>query len=292
MTAQVPSRDPRRDTYIASGFVLASCVSLQFGAALAVQLFPSVGVWGMTTLRLLIAGVLMMIVVRPRMGAWTWKQWRSILLFAFSLAGMNGLFYAGIATVPLGPAVAIEFLGPLILTAVLSRHWREGLWIVLALGGMALFFVDGMTGGDTLDPLGVAFILGAAAFWALYILAGAKAGQRVQGAGGLSVAVLLGGVLVSPLGLPTAVPAIGADPSLLLLALPAALLASVIPYSLEFAAMRRLPKPVFGILLALEPVVAAAAGFLLLGQNITALGIGAVSMVVAASVGATLTARR
>ncbi|WP_233548872.1 EamA family transporter [Galactobacter valiniphilus] len=142
-----------------------------------------------------------------------------------------------------------------------------------------------------LDPLGLVFILVAGLFWALYILASERAGRKVEGAGGLAVAVTIAAVLVAPFGLSGAVPAVVADPSLLLLALPAALLASVIPYSLEFAALRRLPKPVFGILLSLEPAVAALAGFLLLGQGMSVLGACAVALVVAASIGSTLGAR-
>lgn len=285
------ARDPRRATAYSALLVLASCASLQFGAALAFQLFPVVGSWGMTALRLGLAAIILLIVIRPKVRAWNRKQWMAILLFGLSLAGMNGFFYAGIETVPLGPAVAIEFMGPLVLTAILSRRLREGLWIVLALGGMALFFLDDMLGESTLDPVGVGYILAAGAFWAFYILAGQRAGVQVPGAGGLAIAVSIAAICVLPFGAPTVFPAIGADPSLLLIALPAALLASVIPYSLEFAAMRRLPKPVFGILLSLEPAVAGLAGFLLLHQAISPLGILAMALVVAASAGSTLTAR-
>ncbi|WP_394161855.1 EamA family transporter [Galactobacter valiniphilus] len=291
MTPLPPARDPRRATATAALLVLGSCISLQFGAALAYQLFPAVGAWGMTTLRLGLAAIVLLLVVRPRVRSWTRSQWLATAAFGAALAGMNGFFYWGISTVPLGPAVAIEFLGPLVLTAVLSRGIREWAWLIPAMIGMGLFAVDHLRGVSHLDPLGLVFILVAGLFWALYILASERAGRKVEGAGGLAVAVTIAAVLVAPFGLSSAVPAVVADSSLLLLALPAALLASVIPYSLEFAALRRLPKPVFGILLSLEPAVAALAGFLLLGQGMSVLGACAVALVVAASIGSTLGAR-
>lgn len=232
--------DRRKSTLSAALLVLGSSVSLQFGAALAYQLFPHVGAWGMNSLRLGIAALVLLLVVRPKAWRWTRRQWLGVLLFGVSLALMNGFFYAGIERVPLGTAVAIEFMGPLILTAVLARRWREGVWILLALAGMALFFVDSLT-GTALDPLGVGFILIAASAWAAYILVGQRIGQSLPGSQGLAGGLVVAAVLMMPLGLPTALPALIVDPSLLLIAIPASLLASLIPYSLEFAAMKRLP---------------------------------------------------
>lgn len=280
----------RKATVGAALLVLGSSVSLQFGAALAFMLFPHVGAWGMNSLRLGIAALVLLVVVRPKAWRWTKRQWIGVVLFGVSLALMNGFFYAGIERVPLGTAVAIEFMGPLILTAVLARRWREGIWILLALGGMALFFVESLT-GTPLDPVGVGFILIAAAAWAAYILVGQRIGQSLPGSQGLAGGLVVAALLMMPIGLPTALPALVGDPTLLLIAIPASLLASLIPYSLEFAAMKRLPKPVFGILLSLEPAVATLAGFLLLSQAPSLLGLLAVALVVSASAGSTLTAR-
>ncbi|CAH0201417.1 Threonine/homoserine exporter RhtA [Microbacterium sp. Bi121] len=273
--------------------VVGSCLSLPFGAAVAAQLFPALGAWGVTSLRIGLAAVLLLVFVRPRVRGWTRRQWGAAVLFGVSLAGMNGFFYAGIERVPLGPAVAIEFLGPLILAAVLTRRLLDGMWVGIALIGMALLGLDGMLGAEPLDLLGVFFILIAAGFWVFYIRMSARVGEAIPGSGGLVVGLLVASVLLLPVGIPT-VAAVGAsgDMSLLLLALLTAVLSSVIPYSFELAALRRLPQRVFGVLLSLEPAFATLAGWLVLGQSATPLKLLAIGLVVAASVGTALGARR
>jgi inner membrane transporter RhtA len=271
--------------------IVGSCVSLQFGAALAVQLFPELGSWGVTALRLSIAAIVLVCVVRPAVLRWSRAQWMSVLAFGVALAGMNGFFYAALARIPLGPAVAIEFLGPLVLAAVLTRRVIDLTWVGIALVGMALLGIDGARGEDALDPLGVVFALVAAAFWALYVRTSARAGSLIPGLGGLAMALAVASVLLLPFGVPAAA-ASAVDPRLLLLALGTALLGSVIPYALELMALRRLPQRVFGVLLSLEPVVAVIAGWLLLGQQAGPVRLVAIALVVAASVGVTLAARR
>ncbi|MDN3310936.1 EamA family transporter [Microbacterium oryzae] len=270
--------------------VLGSCVSLQFGAALAVQLFPALGSWGVTALRLTIAALLLLVVVRPRVRSWNRSQWLVVIAFGLSLTGMNGFFYAGLERIPLGTAVAIEFLGPLVLAAVLTRRLLDFAWVALALVGMALLGVDSAL-GVALDRLGVVFTLIAAVFWALYIRASARVGQLVPGMGGLAVALVVASVVLLPFGVPAA-EASFAQPHLLALAAGTALLASVVPYTLELLALRRLPQRVFGVLLSLEPVVASAAGWLMLSQEMSALRIVAVALVVVASIGTALAARK
>ncbi|MEV6601892.1 EamA family transporter [Actinoplanes sp. NPDC051346] len=264
--------------------VLGSCVSLQVGAALAAGLFPVTGSAGATLLRLGLAAGLLLALARPAVRAWQAHQWRAVLLLGLSLAGMNGFFYAAIARIPLGPAVTIEFLGPLTLAAVLSRRARDIGWVLVAAAGVAMLgFADGAAG---LDPIGVILVLIAAAFWALYILASSRAGAAVQGQGGLAVAMAVGALVLLPGG------AIGAEkaltsPHLLLVALGTGLLASVIPYTLEMSALRRLPERAFGILLSLEPAVAALAGWLLLAQPLSWVSATAMVVVVLASIGST-----
>jgi inner membrane transporter RhtA len=275
--------------------VLGSCTSFQFGAALATHLFPVTGAVGATLLRLGLAAIVLLAVTRPRVRGWSGAQWRSVILFGVSLAGMNGFYYAALARLPLSAAVTIQFLGPLTLSAALSRRWRDGCWIVLALlGVLTLGLADrhgsGSGGGGGLDPLGVAFALVSAAFWALYIVAGSRAGAAVPGRGGVAVAMTAGALVLLPFG------AVGAGhvagrPGPMLLALGVALLASVVPYTLEFAAMRRAPRRVFGILLSLDPALATLAGWLLLGQRSSPVAIAAVAVVITASVGSTLSAR-
>lgn len=271
--------------------VIGSCLSLPFGAAVAAQLFPVLGPWGVTSLRVAIAALLLLVIVRPRPRRWNGQQWMAAVLFGVSLAVMNGFFYAAIDRIPLGPAVAIEFLGPLILAAVLTRRLADAAWVGLALIGMVLLGVDGLIGAEPLDPLGVVFILIAAGFWAMYIRMSARVGTLIPGSGGLAVGLLVAALMLVPVGIPAAVTVSG-DMQLLLLAAITAVLSSVIPYSFELAALRRLPQRVFGVLLSLEPAFATLAGWLILGQSATPLRMLAIALVVAASVGATLGIRR
>ncbi|MGO2310470.1 MAG: EamA family transporter [Brachybacterium tyrofermentans] len=271
-------------------FILGSCISLQFGAALATQLFPELGPWGTTSLRLGIAALVLLVIVRPKLHRFTREQWIAVLLFGGAIGAMNGAFYASISRIPLGTAVAIEFLGPLAVSAVLSTRRTDLLWVVLALGGVSLFGLESLTGDTALDGIGVLFALIAAVFWGMYVLCSARVGRLVPGQDGLAVAMAVGALVVLPLGAPGAVAGL-VDLRLLGLAVGTALLASVLPYTLELAALRRLPRHVFGILLSLEPVIALFAGVLLIGQDATALRIAAALLVVGASVGITLTAR-
>ncbi|MGO4488517.1 EamA family transporter [Microbacterium sp. 2RAF4] len=271
--------------------VIGSCLSLPFGAAVAAQLFPVLGPWGVTSLRVAIAAVLLVVIVRPRPGKWTRPQWLAAVLFGVSLAAMNGFFYAAIDRIPLGPAVAIEFLGPLVLAAVLTRKVRDFAWVGIALLGMVVLGIDGLIGAEPLDPLGVVFILIAAGFWAMYIRMSARVGALIPGSSGLAMGLVVAAVLLIPVGIP-AVSTVAMDPQLLLLAAITAVLSSVIPYSFELAALRRLPQRVFGVLLSLEPAFATLAGWLILGQDATPLRMLAIALVIAASVGTTLGVRR
>jgi inner membrane transporter RhtA len=269
--------------------VLGSCTSLQVGAACAARLFPYIGSLSATFLRLLVAAVVLLLATRPRALRWQRGQWGAVVVFGLTLAGMNGSFYESIARIPLGTAVTIEFLGPLTVAAVLSRRLRDLTWVVLAAVGVCLL---GLTHGGTSGSLnagGVAFALLAGAFWAGYILASARVGALVPGQGGLAVAVTVGAVVLLPVGLSGALHVMG-SPRLALLAAGTGLLASVIPYSLELSALRRLPARVFGVLLSLEPAIAATAGWLLLNQDQGPWEWVAVAVVVAASAGSTLTA--
>lgn len=275
----------------AVAMILGSCVSLQFGAALAAQLFPALGSWGVTALRLGLAGIVLLLLVRPAVHRWHRSQWSAVLLFGLSLGAMNGSFYASISRIPLGTAVAIEFLGPLVLSAILSRRLADLACVALALAGVSLFGVESSLGLSALDPIGVMWALAAGVFWACYVLASAHVGTKVPGQGGLAVSVAIGALLLMPLGAHGVIGALE-EPRLLLLALGTALLASVIPYTLELSALRRLPRHVFSILLSLEPAIAMLAGLVLLAQPISAFGLAAVAFVIAASIGTTLAERR
>jgi inner membrane transporter RhtA len=270
--------------------VLGSCTSLQVGAALAMRLFPVIGAPGATLLRLALAAVVLVATVRPRVRDWRPAQWRAVLLYGISIAGTNAFFYAALSRLPLGAAVTIQFLGPLTLAAALSRRGRDAGWVLLAVIGVATLGLTGSRGGaahGSLDLAGVAFALVSAAFWALYIVAGSRASRAVPGRGGLAVAMSAGALVMAPFGAHGALRLAG-RPDLMAVALGMAVLASVVPYSLELAAMRRAPRRVFGILLSLEPAVATLAGWLLLGQHTAPVAIAAIVIVVGASLGSTL----
>lgn len=274
--------------------VLGSCTSLQVGAALATRLFPVAGATGTTLLRLGLAACALLVTTRPRVRGWTRGQWGAVACFGFSLGTMNGFFYASISRIPLGVAVTIEFLGPLTLAAVLSRRARDLGWVLLALVGVLVLGWAGHDGGGaggTLDMTGVLFALIAGGCWALYIVTGARAGAAVPGRGGLAVAMSVGALMLLPLGASGAVHAID-RPSSVLTAAGTAVAASIVPYTLELAALRRIPRNVFGILLSLEPAVAALAGWLLLSQGLGVPALVGIVATVVAGAGSALSGPR
>ena len=197
---------------------------------------------------------------------------------------MNAFFYVAISHIPLGTAVTIEFIGPLVLSAVLSHSIRDVLWVGLAMVGVGLFGVERLLGLSSLRPIGVVCALGAGLFWALYILAADNAGKKVTGTGIIAIVLLIGSLPSTPLGMANLF-MVATDAHLLLLAMGTAILASLVPYTLEFLALRRLPHCNFGFLLSMEPAVAATAGWLLLNQHMGVLRMIAVCLVVSACVG-------
>ncbi|WP_237186763.1 EamA family transporter [Rothia nasimurium] len=270
--------------------VIGSCISLQIGAAFAVQLFPQLGAWGVTTLRLGVAALVICALTRPRFWAWNLPQWIAVALLGASFAFMNGAFYHAIELLPLGLAVSVEFIGPLVLAAVLSRRLIDGLWIGLATIGMALIGVEKVFGAEHISTLGLAFALVAGFFWACYILASSRVGRLIDGAGGLGAALVIATFITLPFGGAGAAQAF-ADPGVLALAVGTGLLASVVPYTFELAALRRLPNNVFSILLSLEPGIAAVGGWLLLAQGTGPLRWTAILLLTVASMGITITSR-
>jgi inner membrane transporter RhtA len=262
--------------------VVGSILSVQFGAAIAKHLFGIVPPTAMVWLRLATSSIIFLLVARPRLHGRMGRDWAVALAFGVSLMTMNWAIYQSFARIPLGLAVTIEFLGPLGVAIAGSRRARDLLWVLLAGAGVALL---GFSPGR-LDPAGVGFALLAGLGWASYILLSAQTGRRWPGISGLAVASLVGGVaLAGP-----AVADAGArllDPLVLLLGVTVGLLSSVIPYSLELSALRRIPPRVFGILMSLEPAAAALAAMILLGEFLSGVQWLAMACVVAASVGAT-----
>ncbi|MFI0983757.1 EamA family transporter [Streptomyces exfoliatus] len=268
--------------------VVAGGLSVQFGSAVAVLLMPRAGALGVVTLRLVLAAAVLLIVCRPKVRGYSRADWGTIAAFGAAMAGMNVLFYQAADRIPLGAAVTLEVLGPLILSVVASRRLVNLLWAGLALGGLVLL---GGGGFDRLDPLGALFALAAGAMWAAYIVFSARTGRRFPQADGLALAMAFGAVLTLPLGIAEA----GGKllvPSTIGLALAVALMSSVLPYTLELLALRRLPAPTFAILMSLEPAIAAAAGFLILSQALSVTDAVAIALVIAASMGAVRTQSR
>ncbi|MEU3731200.1 EamA family transporter [Streptomyces sp. NPDC033538] len=267
------------------GLVLAGGLSVQFGAALAVSLMPRAGALGVVTLRLAVAAVVMLLVCRPRLRGYSRADWSTVVVFGIAMAGMNGLFYQAVDRIPLGPAVTLEVLGPLALSVFASRRAVNLVWAALALAGV---FLLGGGGFESLDPVGAAFALAAGVMWAAYIVFSARTGRRFPQADGLALAMAVGAVLFLPLGIAESGGKL-IEPSTLALGAGVALLSSVLPYTLELLALRRLPAPTFAILMSLEPAIAAAAGFLILDQALSATQSAAIALVIAASMGAVRT---
>ncbi|MFE2250206.1 EamA family transporter [Streptomyces lavendulae] len=278
---------PARGRFGPVALVVSAGVSVQFGAALAVTLMPRAGAAGVVTLRLAAAALVLLVVCRPKLRGYTRSDWGTVLAFGVAMAGMNGLFYQAIDRIPLGPAVTLEVLGPLVLSVIVSRRLVNLLWAGLALAGVVL--LSGHGGGGlgfgSLDPAGAAFAVGAGAMWAAYIVFSARTGRRFPQADGLALAMAVAAVLSLPLGVAQSGSAL-LVPSTLALGLGVAVLSSVLPYTLELLALRRLPAPTFAILMSLEPAIAASAGFLVLGQAMSVLDGLAIALVIAASMGA------
>jgi len=265
--------------------VLAAVVSVQFGGAMAALLLPLVGVVPSVALRLLLAAMVLMAMVRPRLRGRTRHDWWVVTWFAVTLVAMNLAFYGSLARLPLGVAVTIEFLGPLTLAALLSRRVSDGIAVAIALVGVVLISEVLTVGWADIDLVGVGLAATAGVGWAAYILASERTGARYTGLDGMAIAMAIGAVLVVGVS-----GVVGMDVDAVLqwkvlgLGLAVALLSSAIPYSLELLALRRLATAAFGVLLSLEPAAAAVPGLLVLGQTLDTPQISGMALVVLASI--------
>jgi inner membrane transporter RhtA len=272
----------RADRIPPTVLVLGGVASVQFGAAFAKTLFDEVGPGGAVWLRVLFAALILCALLRPSLRGRSAAHWRLILAYGFVLVAMNLTYYESLDRIPLGIAVTFEFVGPLGVAVAGSRHALDLLWVALAAAGILLLSNFGTA---DLDPVGVALALTAGGFWAAYILLAAGVGRAMPGSQPLALAMAAGTIMLMPVGvgqgggelLSVSVLAIGAA---------VAVLSSVIPYTLELEALRRMPANVFGVLMSLEPAAVSLAGFLVLGENLAAREIVAIGLVVAASAGA------
>jgi inner membrane transporter RhtA len=271
------------DSIPPSGLVLLAILSVQMGAGLAKNLFGQLPPSAVVFLRIAAGTLVLGLLVRPRLRGLSRGDLAVGTAFGVTLGLMNLSFYEALARLPMGITVAIEFLGPLSVAVAASRRRLDLLWVLLAATGIALLAPWGEA--SRLSWIGIAFALGAGLFWGGYILLSAATGARFPGATGLSLAMIVSLVVVAPVGITTG----GADlltPELLLIGFGVGLLSSVIPYSLELEALRRMPKRVFGILMSLEPAVAALVGLVVLGEILHLREWAAIGCVVIASVGA------
>jgi inner membrane transporter RhtA len=263
--------------------VVAGVASAQFGAGFAVTLFDELGPGGAAFLRLGVAAVVLLAIWRPRIAGRPAADLRVAAAFGVALGVMNWAIYSAMDRIPLGIAVTIEFAGPMAVAVFGSRRALDLLWVALAAAGI-LLLAD--PGGGSLNTGGVLFALLAATMWAFYILLSVRVGRRFPGGSGLALAMVAGAVVIAPLGIAGG----GGNllhPELLAAGAAVALASSVIPYSLDLEALRLLPARVFGVLMSLEPAVAALAGLVVLGQDLSLREWLAIALVVVASAGAT-----
>ncbi|KKB84444.1 transporter [Devosia limi DSM 17137] len=288
MTSKAP---PLRPQSVLLPVVLVSLgmVCTQIGASLAKGLFPLVGANGATALRLTLAAIVLLAVFRPwrqRLGA---AQWRAVLLYGSVMGAMNLFFYAALATIPLGVAVALEFSGPLAVALVGSRRPLDFAWIALAVAGLVLLLPLGQSDGE-IGMTGVLFALAAGACWAGYIIFGQRAGTG-GGPHITALGVAIAAIIALPFGIASAGMALLA-PAILPIALGVALLSSAIPYALDMIALPHMPSRLFGILMSGQPALGALSGFLILSERLDLWQMSGIAAIVLASLGATATIAR
>ncbi|WOE77781.1 threonine/homoserine exporter RhtA [Pseudomonas protegens] len=271
------------------GLLLIAMASIQSGASLAKSMFPVVGAQGTTTLRLIFASIIMLLLLRPWRAKFTANTLRTVIVYGMALGGMNFLFYMSLRSVPLGIAVALEFTGPLAVAIYASRKAIDFLWIALAILGLLLLIPTGAT-ETAIDLVGAGYALGAGVCWALYILFGQKAGAE-NGIQTAALGVMIAALFVAPIGIVHAGTAL-LTPSLIPVALGVAILSTALPYSLEMVALTRMPARTFGTLMSIEPAFGALSGLLFLHEYLSFAQWMAIACIILASVGATLTMRR
>ncbi|MGB7817959.1 MAG: EamA family transporter [Ornithinibacter sp.] len=260
--------------------VLAGIVSVQFGGALAQTLIPVIGAGGSVVMRLLFATAMLLVIVRPRWRGHSRRAWWTVIAFGTALGLMNYTFYGSLVHLPIGVAVTIEFIGPLTLAAVLSRRVVDGLAVGAAAVGVVLISEAFETPLAELEWLGIGLALAAGGFWAAYIVLSGRTGAEFPRLEGLALAMVVATVVTLPFGIMSVPdwtgPAIAKGIGI-------AILSSVLPYSLELVALRRLSAKVFGILLSLEPAAAGLAGLIVLGQRLEPVQLVGMGLVVTAS---------
>lgn len=268
--------------------VLLAIISVQCGAAIAKTLFPAIGAAGTASIRIGVSALILLLAYRPNFKAITPAQWKIVIPYGLSLGAMNLIFYFAIERIPIGLAVTLEFMGPLLVAIIGSKRLIDYCWVLLAAMGIVL--IAPWT-NDRLDILGVVFALLAGALWAAYIVLGGKISKIMNGGQAVSTGMLFAAILILPFGFLENGLA-NLTPKLFGMGIALALLSSAIPFTLEMKALGQLPPRTFSILMSLEPAAASICGFIFLQENLSFYEILAVLCVVIASAGSTLTAKK
>jgi inner membrane transporter RhtA len=268
--------------------VLLAIISVQCGAAIAKSLFPAIGAAGTASLRIGISAILLLLAYRPNLKQITPSQWKIVVPYGLTLGAMNLIFYLAIERIPIGLAVTLEFMGPLLVAIIGSKRLIDYCWVLLAALGIILI---APWSNDRVDLLGVFFALLAGALWAAYIILGGKVSKIMHDGQAVATGMLFAAILILPFGLYENGLA-NLTPKSLGMGAALALLSSAIPFTLEMKALGQLPPRTFSILMSLEPAAAAICAFIFLHENLNFYEILAVVCVVIASAGSTLTAKR
>jgi len=270
--------------------LLTAMLSVQSGAAFAKHLFTLAGPEGAAALRQLLAAVMTLLLFRP------WRQWpmrsawKVLGLYGVTLGLMNLSFYMALERIPLGIAVALEFLGPLSVAVAASRRWLDFVWVACAVAGLWLLLPH-EGGAAALDPLGVGLALFTGLCWGSYILLGQRVSRKVSEGAAVSIGLTIASLFTVPYAIATVGPVIF-SPAVLPMGLVVALLSGAVPFTLEMLALKRLPARTFGILMSLEPAMGAVIGLIFLREHLSGLQWAAIGLIVAASAGSALSARK
>jgi len=268
--------------------VLLAIISVQCGAAIAKTLFPAIGAAGTASIRIGVSALILLLAYRPNLKEITLAQWKIVAPYGLSLGAMNLIFYLAIERIPIGLAVTLEFIGPLLVAIIGSRRLIDYCWVLLAAAGIVLI---APWSNDKIDPLGVLFALVAGGLWAAYIVLGGKISKIMKDGDAVTTGMLFAAILILPFGFYENGLA-NLTPKLFGMGIALALLSSAIPFTLEMKALGQLPPRTFSILMSLEPAAASICAFIFLQEKLNFYEIAAVVCVIAASAGSTLTAKR
>ena len=270
--------------------LLIAMISIQSSGSLAKILFQQFPILTVSSLRLLLGSIILAVIFKIWQINFKQVRWKAIVSYGIALAGMNALFYLSIDRLPLGIAVSFEFIGPLSVALYYARQKFDFVWVGLAIVGLVLLFPFDQA-SQSLDPLGIVFALGAGAFWAIYIVAGQKP-SGVSGNHTVCLGMFVGMLCLLPIALFTGMPASVFEPSNLIYFIALAVLASALPFSLEMIALRNLSALSFGTLMSVEPAIAALSGFVFLGEQLLWTQWLALTVIITASIGCTVTTQR